>query len=104
VDAVRIEARECNFGRLVALELETHLPVLVPHDQLAALRLCRERQHQRCEHTGHFLGVAVADEEAALVIDEELVEGSRDRVGHAKPLDRPRDDDLRASAPNVCHQ
>src|SRR5215831_21174315 len=39
VQAVRVEGRESDFGRLVALELEAHLPVLVPHDQLTAFRL-----------------------------------------------------------------
>jgi hypothetical protein len=34
----------------------------------------------------------MADEKAALVVDEELVEGSSDRAGDAEPFDSPPDD------------
>lgn len=92
VHAVRIEGRKGDLRRLVGCQIEVSLAILVAHHELAALRLRRQRQHQRGEHADSFLGVAMADEEAALVIDQQLVELGGDGAGHAEPLGRACND------------
>ena len=83
---VGIESREGDLGWLIAGEIKTRLTLPVPHDKLAALRLGGQRQHQSGKHAGCLFGVAVADEETALVVNQELVELGRHLPGDAEAI------------------
>ena len=97
--AVGVEGGEGHLRRLVAAQVEPDLAALVAHDQLAAREGRRQRHHERREHAGRLLGVAVADEEAALVVDQQLVELGRDRLVDAQSLGGAGDDRLERPCP-----
>ena len=77
--AIGIERREGGFRRIIAAQFEPRLAAFVPHQKFAARADRGQRDHQGREHAGRFFGVAMAYEEAALVIDKQLVEFGRDR-------------------------
>ena len=92
VDAVGIEGREADLRRLLGARVEHHLPAEMPYDQFAATVGRGQHEDQRCEHARDLFRVPVADEEAALIVDEELVELGRDRLGHTEAGGRAGDE------------
>lgn len=83
--AVGIEGREADLRRLLRTQVEYYLPAKMLYDQLATAMGRRQHEHHRCEHAGDLLGIAVADEEAAGIVDKKLVEVGRDRLTHTEP-------------------
>ena len=86
VNAIGVERGESDFGRVGGAHIELRLASAVTHDQFAAAANRGQHDHQRGEHAGRLLGVAMAGEEAAFVIDQQLVELGLDRVLDAEPL------------------
>src|SRR5262249_22487029 len=76
--AVRVEGGKCHLGRIVVCEVEPHFALLVTNYKLSTRRQRGQRQHERRKHARRLLGIAVADEEATLVVDEQFVEFDRD--------------------------
>ena len=74
VFAVGIEGRVIQFGGIFAAHVYYRLPILVTDDQLAPLAGDRQCDDQGRHHAVRLLGVAVRSEEAALLVDQELVE------------------------------
>ena len=74
VHAIGIEGSERGLGRVFAAQIEPHLALAVAHHELAPGVNRWQRDDQRGKHAGGLLGVAVADEEAALVVDQQLVQ------------------------------
>ena len=62
------------------------------HQEFAAGIDRRQHDDEGGEHAGRLLGVAMAHEETAGVVHQELVKFRRDRPGHAETLHRPRYD------------
>jgi hypothetical protein len=84
VDAVGIKCGEADLGRLLGMRVEHHLASEMPHDQLAAA-MGRGQDDRQCgKHPGKLFRVAVVDEKAAGVIDEQLVEIRRHRFADAE--------------------
>jgi hypothetical protein len=99
VDAVGVEGTPRDLGRVLAAQVEPHVAVTMTNDELASLVGRREHDHQRGEHAVHLLGVAVLDEEAPCIVDEEFVELRADRSGHAEPVCCVRDDGVEGAPP-----
>ena len=97
--AVGVEGGEGRLRRVVAAQVEPDLAALVAHDQLAAREGGRQRDHEGREHAGRLLGVAMADEEAALIIEQQLVELGCDRRVNAEPLGDAGQDRLQRPGP-----
>jgi hypothetical protein len=76
-----------------------YLAPLVPHHELSARCKGGQRQHERREHARLLLSIAVTDEEAAPVVDEQFVEVGRNRVTDAKPLGGQRNDPVERCLP-----
>ena len=85
MDAVGIEGCEGRLRWIVAAHVQAHFAALVAHHQFAARMHRRQRDDERREHAGRLLGVAVADEMAALVVDQELVQLGGHGFSHAEP-------------------
>ena len=86
MDAIGIEGDKGRFRGVFATKLQSGFPIFVPHNELAAGRKRRQNEHERGEHPACLLGIAMTHEEAALIIDQELVKLGRDRVAHPEPL------------------
>ena len=84
--AVGVEGGEGGLRRVVAAQVEPDLAALVAHDQLATCERGRQRDHEGREHARRLLGITMADEEAALIIEQQLVELGCDRGIDAEPL------------------
>ena len=84
VHAVGVEARNADLRRVLRTQVERRLPASVLDDQFAAAVGRGQHERHRREHAGDLLGVPVADEEAAGVVDEKLVEVGRNRPAHAQ--------------------
>ena len=95
VRAVGVERRERKLRRLLDLHVGGHLDAAVAHDQRAALARDRQRDRQGGDHAVRLLGVAVGGEEAAALVDEQLVEPGIEPVGRAAEPLRRRVEDLR---------
>ena len=67
--AIGVEGGEGGLRRVVAAQVEPDLAALVAHDQLATCERGRQRDHEGREHARRLLGVAMADEEAAFIIE-----------------------------------
>jgi hypothetical protein len=87
---------------VVAAHVQAHFAALVAHHQLAARMHRRQRDDERREPARRFLGVAVADEMAALVVDRELVQIGRHGVGHSKPGGGSRHEGLQGPCPALA--
>src|SRR4051812_8333142 len=101
MNAISEEGGEAPLRRLLRPQVEPHLPSLVAHDKFTAGRN-RDRgqdDHQRGEHAGGLLGVAMTDEEVAFGIDQQLVKLRLDRPVHSQPLGRARNDLFQRSRP-----
>jgi hypothetical protein len=81
------------------MQVEPRLAALVPHDELAAGRDRRQREHERGEHSSHLLRIAMAHEEAALIVDKELVEIGRDLITDTEALGDACNDRLQRVRP-----
>ena len=92
MDAIGVEGCECRLGWLLAFEVEPGLAILVSDHEFAACGDRGQREHQGRKHAGGLLGVAMAHEEAALVINEEFVKLGRNRFAHAESLGDARQD------------
>ena len=69
------------------------------HDEFTAGVPGRQRDEQRGEHAGCFFGVAVADEEAALVVHQQLVELGHHLRRNAQAAGHLRHDGLQIARP-----
>jgi hypothetical protein len=92
VHAVGVKGRETNLRRFLSTQIEHNFPTEMLYDQFTATMCRGQHEHHRREHAGHFLGVAVIDEEAAGVVDEKLIEIGRDRLVNAEAESRLGDE------------
>ena len=99
VPAVGVEGRKGDLGCILAAERETHLAPLMADQQLAARVRRGQHDDQGGEHARQLLGVTMAEEEAALVIHQHLVQLRADRTLHAEPLGAARHDRLQVCRP-----
>jgi hypothetical protein len=62
-------------------------------------RMDGDCRYQGGEHAGGFFGVAMRDEEAAFVVDQQFIEVWLDRIGDAEALCHSGDDGLASRGP-----
>ena len=104
VCAVGIKGSVSGLGRVGSAQLQTHLTPFVAHDELAPTVLGGQRDEQRGEHAGGLFGVAVADEKAAFVVDQQLVQLRHHRSRHAQTGGDPRYDGVQTARPVLALQ
>ncbi len=104
VHAIGIEGGEAQLGRVVPVQVELDAALLVTGHQFAAGEQRRQHDHQRAEHAMQFLGVAVAEKEAARLIRQQLVERRGDRGLHPKAVSDPGEDALQRGRPSLAAQ
>jgi hypothetical protein len=92
MQAVGIEGGIFGFRGVVASHREPDLAPAMAQHQLATRMQRWHGDDERREHARRFLGVAVADEETALVVDQQLVQLSRHTGTCAQPGGRTLDD------------
>ena len=68
------------------MQVEPNLAVLMTDQKFTSGRCRGQYHHQRGEHPGRFLGIAVAREEAAFIVDQQLVELGLHRLSDAKAV------------------
>jgi hypothetical protein len=74
VHAVGIERGPGQLGKVRAAQIEAHFAFAMTDHQFTAAVQRRQRDDQRAEHPGRLFGVAMVEEEAALVVDQKLVQ------------------------------
>ena len=72
--AVRIESGEGQFGGFLDVGLDHGFPLPVPNDQLAASAFGRQSDGQGRDHAVCLLRIPMRGEEAALFVDQQLVQ------------------------------
>jgi hypothetical protein len=102
VDAVGIKSREGYFRWVFAMQVEPRLAALVPYDKLAPRGGRGQREHKRAEHARRFLGIAMAGKEAALIIDQKLVEFGGNRFAHPEAFGDAGDNRLQRPLPMLA--
>ena len=104
VHAVGVEGGETRFGRIVPVQVQPDAAVLVTDHQFAAGEQRRQHDHQRAEHAWQFLGIAVAEEEAARLVEQQLVQRRGDRGLHAEAVGYPGENTLQSRCPAFAAQ
>jgi hypothetical protein len=74
VHAVGIEGGPGDFGNISAAQIESSFAFAMTDHQFTASVQRRQRDDQRAEHPERLLGVAMLEEKAALVVDQQLVQ------------------------------
>src|SRR5439155_19643796 len=74
VHAVCIERGEPDLRRIVRPEVKAYIAAFGTHDEFATGKLRWQHDQQGREHARGLFGVAVADEETATIIDQQLIE------------------------------
>ena len=74
VQAIRVERREGQLGRLARVEVQDLFLPPMANDQLSSGPRRGQRQREGCDHARHLLGVPVLGEEPSRTVDEEFVE------------------------------
>ena len=99
VDTISVERGEGGFRGVVGLQVVALFLVLMAHDQRAALADRGQGDDQRGEHARLLFRVAVRDEEAALIVDQQLIQAGVDRIADAKALGDAGDDGFQCLRP-----
>ena len=95
VDTVGVERREGQFRRILGAQVDHRLPVAMADYQVAAGAGDRQRDHQRGDHPGRLLAVAVGAEEPSRLVDQQLVEARLGALARAAEPFGGAIDDLR---------
>ena len=95
MDAVGVERREGEFRGILGAQVDHRLPVAVADYQVAAGAGDRQRDHQRGDHPGCLLAVAVGAEEPSRLVDQQLVEARLGALARAAEPCGGATDDLR---------
>ncbi len=99
---ISVKGGKRDLGRFVTPQVDPHLAIIVTHDQLAAIGLRRQRHHKCRKHARRLLGVAMADEKAALVVDQQLVEFGRHLPMNAQPFGSTRHNAIERLGPMLA--
>ncbi len=86
------------------MQVKPDAVVLVTDHQFAAGEQRRQQDHQRAEHPVQLLGIAVAEEEAARLVEQQLMERGRNRGLHAEAVGDPGEDALQSDCPALAAQ
>ena len=92
VPAVGVESGVSDFRRLRRREVEADLALAVADAQLAAGVERRQDDHQGGEHPRRLLGITMADEKTAGIVDQQLVQLGRDGFADTQTGFAARDD------------
>lgn len=115
--AVGIEGGPGDLGNISAAQVESSFALAMTDHQFTARVQRRQRHDQRAEHPRRLLGVAMLEEKAALVVDQQLVQlglhpgacaetrgrAFDDAVEHRRPVPAPDANAVGADLPGAAH-
>ena len=81
VQAIRVERREGQLGRLARVEVKDLFPLPMANHQLPSRPRRGQRQREGRDHAGHLLGVPMLGEEPSRTVDEEFIELGAKPIG-----------------------